>query len=33
VRTTLDDAWHQVLADYVPEPFRQLDTPKAGDRT
>jgi len=32
VCTTLDDAWHQVLADYVPEPFRQLDAPTAGDR-
>lgn len=30
VRATLDDGWHALLADYVPEPFRQLDTSEVG---
>ncbi len=30
VRSTLDDGWHALLADYVPEPFRQLETSNAG---
>jgi hypothetical protein len=28
VRATLDDGWRALLAGYVPEPFRQLDTPQ-----
>lgn len=28
VRSTLDSGWHDVLGEYVPEPFRQLDDPK-----
>ena len=32
VRATLDDAWHMALADYVPEPFRQLETSTAEAR-
>lgn len=30
VGATLDDGWHALLADYVPEPFRQLETSEAG---
>lgn len=25
VRNALDEAWHEILGDYVPEPFRQFD--------
>jgi hypothetical protein len=30
VRTTLDDGWHALLADYVPEPFQQLESADPG---
>lgn len=30
VRATLDTGWHALLAGYVPEPFRQLETSPAG---
>lgn len=25
VRNALDDGWHEILSDYVPEPFKQFD--------